>query len=521
MRIFKRYQKFPYLIKLALLFFGLSLLFVSCSKSKSTPSSTLKLSFNTWPSTLDPRRCADFVSSTLVCMTYDGLTRCLPGGDVELALAKKIEVSSDLLVYTFHLREAFWSDGQPITAYDFEASWKEILNPPKPCAFLFYPIKNAEKCAKKEVTIDEVGILALDEKTLRVELENPTPYFKNLTAFPSFLCAPSHSSGSQVLSGPFLYQRISENHEIVLKKNPFYWNRKNVFLDQVHIAIVPDESTALEMFENGDLDWLGGPLCPLPPDAIDKLKSQLIFVPNAASTICTFNTQEFPFNNLNLRLAFALSINRDEIVEKVTGAGQVPAKSMLPPAFSKEEYKLTDLERAKEYFKMGLEELSIQPKQLESLILYYRPTQIEKRLAQTLQRDWFKAFGIQINLVQLDYKSHTHRLQTRSYQLALASWIAQFDDPLSILSRFKDSSHLKNYPGWEDGFYSHLLNLANTSPNREEVLAQAEKIFEENMPLCPIYHWSSPAICSSKVESIATTPCGGVLFERFKLKDSH
>lgn len=518
MRIYIRYQNFPYFIKLALLFFGFALVLASCSRSKPAPRSSLRISFNTWPSTFDPRRCADFVSSTIVCMTYEGLTRCLPEGNVELALAKEIEISSDKLTYTFHLRDAFWSDGQPITAYDFESSWKEILSPPKPCAFLFYPIKNAERCVKKEIAINEVGILALDEKTLQVKLENPTPYFQNLTAFPSFLCAPAHNPGAKVLSGPFLYESISENHEIVLKKNAFYWNRKNIFLDKVHISIVPDESTALEMFENGDLDWLGGPLSPLPPDAIDKLKDDLIFIPNAASTICTFNTQEFPFCNLNLRKAFALSINRDEIVERVTGAGQVPAKSMLPPTFSGQEYPLTDLKKAKEHFEMALKELGIDPRELESLVLFYRPSQIEKRLAQTLQSGWFKAFGIQISLAQLDYKSHTHRLQTRDYQLALASWIAQFDDPLSILSRFKDSSHLKNYPGWEDSFYSNLLDIANSSENRLEVLAEAEKVFGQNMPLCPIYHWSSPALCSSRVESIATTPCGGVLFERFKLK---
>ena len=382
MHIFPRYQKFLYLIKHVLFIFFIGFVgSASCTKSAPPPKSTLRISFNTWPATFDPRKCADFVSSTLVCMTYDGLMRCLPGGEVEFALAKKIDISSDQLVYTFFLREAFWSDGKPITAYDFEASWKGVLDPPKACAFLFYPIKNAEKCVKKEVSIDEVGIWAIDEKTLRVVLESSTPYFKKLTAFPTFLTAPSHDSNFKTLNGPFLIQSLLENHEIVLKKNPFYWNQNNVFLDEIHISIIPDESTALEMFENGDLDWLGGPLCPLPPDAIDKLKDKPVFIPNAASTICTFNTQGFPFSNPHLRKAFGLSIDREEIVEKVTGAGQVPATSMLPPAFSKQNYPLTNPEKAKEHFQKALEELGIEAKQLQSLILYYRPTQIEKRLS--------------------------------------------------------------------------------------------------------------------------------------------
>lgn len=517
MRLALRYQNILYFSKRRALFFLFLFLLTNCSKSTPLPQNTLRISFNTFPSSMDPRTCHDFVSSTLVSLTYDGLTRCLPGKDVELSLAKDLKISSDGLIYTFQIREAFWSDGTPITAYDFESSWKKILSQPGGCAFLFYPIKNAEKCVKKEVSIDEVGIKALDEKTFLVELENPTPYFENLTAFPSFLCAPSHTDDPFILNGPFIYAQNVKNHEIILKKNPHYWNRENVLIQEIHISIVPDESTALEMFENNELDWLGGPLSPLPPDALEKWREKLIFIPNAASTICTFNTQKFPFYNRHLRKAFALSIDREEIVKKVLDLGQVPATSMLPPSFSKEIYPLTDLEKAKEHLEKALTELNIQREDLNSIVLYFRPTQIDKRLAQTLEKNWEKTLQIRIHLSQLDYKSHTHRLQTKDYQISLASWIAQFDDPMSILARFKDKNSLKNYPGWEDGSYQELLEKANTSPNRKEMLAEAEKIFFLEMPLSPIFHWSSPAICSSKIESIATTPCGGVLFERFKL----
>lgn len=524
MSLFIRYQIILYFRKAAQSFrakLGLIALLlviaplVSCNPPSSKKDKHLNISFNTYPTTTDPRLCADFVSSTLVCMVYDGLMRCIPGGEVENALAQSVEISEDLKTYTFHLREAYWSDGKPITADDFEASWKMVLSPAKPCAFLFYPIKNAENCAKNSCSVDEVGIYAIDQKTLKVELEHPTPYFQSLTAFPSFLVAPQHNP--KALNGPFLIEPDSKSSEIRLIKNPSYWNLKAVHLDAIHISIVPDEMTALQMFENGELDWLGGPLCPLPPDAIEKLKGDLIFLPNAASTICTFNTEERPFNNVNLRKAFAYAINRQEIVDKITQAGQVPAASILPPSFSKAEFVLTDLELAKRHFEIAIDQLKIDKKELEDLVLYFRPTQIEKRLAQTLQLQWEDAFGITIQLTGLDYKSHAHRMKTRDYQISIASWIAQFDDPLSILDRFKDKSNLKNYPGWEDGYFAHLLNLANTAENREEILAKAEWVLKEQMPLCPIYHWSSPAICSDRIESMGTTPSGGVLFEKFSL----
>lgn len=493
------------------------LVLAGCTK-EAPPSSRLKISFNTQPATLDPRKAGDFVSSTLVCMIYDGLTRCLPGDKVELALAERVEISRDKKIYTFHLREAHWTDGAPITAFDFEKSWKEIIYPASSCAFLFYPIKNAERCAKGEVSLDQVGIKALDDRTLRVDLERPTPYFYSLTAFPSFLPAASHAPDDPtVCSGPFWIEKMVHSSEIVLKKNHCYWNAGEISLDEVHISIVPDEMTALQMFERGDLDWLGGSLSPLPPDALDKLEKQIHFIPCAATTICTFNTKVFPFNNVNLRKAFSYAIDREEIVGRVTQGGQTPASSILPPVFSEQSFFLSDPIGARLYFEMALDELQIAPEELESLTLYFRPSQVEKRLAQTLQRQWKDAFGITINLVQLDFKSHAQRLQSRDYQISLAAWIAQFNDPISILERFKDEGNLKNYAGWQDPRYISLLNEAGVSSKRKELLEEAEALFADQMPITPIYHWSSPAISNPTIEEIATTPCGGILFERFKV----
>jgi oligopeptide transport system substrate-binding protein len=504
----KQYKLRIFLLSLLLLF--------GCSKEPKN-AARLNISFNTHPNTIDPRKASDFVSSTLVCMVYEGLTRFNADGLLESALLESVEINPEKTIYIFKLKKAYWTDGKPITAYDFENSWKEILKTPTPCTFLFYPIKNAEKYVRKEVNLEEVGIYAIDAQTLFVELEYPTPYFYSLTAFPSFLPAPSSQLRGQ-FSGPFQIEKMVHNHEIVLKKNEKYWNAKNIPLDEIHISIVPDEMTALQMFEKGDLDWIGGSFSPLPLDAIEKWKSEIKYVPSAGSTLCTFNTAKFPFQNQNLRKAFSLAINRLEIVEKIEHGVQIPAHSILPPAFSSKVFLLYDPIKALDSFKRGIEELGIEKKELEKVKLYFRTTLGEKRLAQALQKQWQELFGITIELAQLDFKTHAEKLQSKDYEFAIASWIAQFEDPVSLLERFKYRDHLKNYPAWESALFQSCLAEAVFSSDREERLSFAEKILFEETPLTAIYHWSTPILYSSKIKKIAISPCGGILFEHFELR---
>lgn len=497
-----------------LIFSSFTLLLLAACSAPQTESPSLRICFNRQPSTLDPAHAGDFVSSTLICMIYEGLTRCHPQGGVEPALAERVEISPDGTIYLFHLRQARWSDGHPITALDFEKAWKKVIDAPSASAYLFYPIKNGEKCAKKELPIDQLGVRALSATTLRVELEHPTPYFYSLTAFPNFLPAPSHTTDPQVCSGPFQIQKMAQNAEIILTQNGAYWNQDQVDLGEIHISIIPDEMTALHLFERGELDWLGGTLSPLPPDALDQGGQKLIFVPCAASTFVSFNTEKGPFQNAHLRKAFSLAIDRAEIVEKVVPVGQIPATRLLPPSLLRGEplVPLFDPTAARLHFAQAMEELSVLP----SLTLYYKPTQIDKRLAQALQRGWQETLGVTVHLVQLDFKSHAHRLQRRDYEMSLASWIAQFDDPICLLERFKDKGNAKNYAGWEEPEYARLLTEAATSAHRLELMKEAEALLAEHMPFAPIYHWRSPALCSPRLEQIGLTPCGGILFERFK-----
>ena len=462
------------------------LLCCACNKPASQPTpnpkeTKLRLSFSTSPTTLDPRSSGDFTSSTLICLIYEGLMRCLPGGQVEPALAKKVEVSEDGKCYTFSLRNALWTDGHPICAKDFEASWKKIVAPSSSslCAYLMFPIKNAELCAKGLLPISSLGVEAIDDLTLRVDLEHPTPYFLSLTAFPLFLPAPAHidavSQDNPVCNGPFRIKRISPQSEILLIKNETFWNAPEIALDAIDISIISDESTALQLFQKGEIDWLGAPLAPLPPDAIPTLQEEgkLQSIPMAASTFIAFNTNQAPFDNQHLREAFSLSLDREKVIQEIGLIGQSPAKRFLPPSLSdplSPPLVTYDLDQARAHLILALEELKILPSDLESLTLYYKTGQNEKQLAQALQRTWKEALGITVQIEQLDPKVHIGKLHNKDYQFAIAIWIAQFHDPINILERYRLATNQKNFAGWESALYAELLEKASSTLDPQERL---------------------------------------------------
>jgi oligopeptide transport system substrate-binding protein len=221
-----------------------------------------------------------------------------------------------------------------------------------------------------------------------------------------------------------------------------------------------------------------------------------------------------------MRKAFSYAINQAEIIEKIGLLGQIPASRPIPPTLAKNSrafYEWGDPDLARAHFKEGLNELNIS--QIEPITLYFKTGQAEKRLAQTLQRQWHDVLGVEVKLEQLDGKSLAQHLHNRTYQMALASWIAQFPDSISILERFKDPQNLKNYPGWENQEYTSLIQQSLKSPEKRDLyLEKAEELLAEQMPLAPLYHWSSPTICSSRIENIRYSPCGGILFEHVIIK---
>ncbi|NGX37188.1 MAG: Oligopeptide-binding protein OppA, partial [Chlamydiae bacterium] len=264
----------------------MSFLFSGCQKTSLPPPIAQRLNLNipSDPATLDPRKGGDLISSLFHFLLFDGLVRQDDDDNISPSLAETIDISEDRTVYTFHLRDAYWSDGTPITAWDFEKSWKDILHPDFPAmnAHLLYPIKNAEGAKMGISSLSEVGIKSLDARVLEITLERPTPYFLDLIAFCVFYPVNSeidhshpewdqNSGKNFICSGPFILKEWKRNNVIVLAKNPHYHRANSVILQEIQLSMVSSEMTSLQMYEKGEIDILGQPMIPILTDAIPQL----------------------------------------------------------------------------------------------------------------------------------------------------------------------------------------------------------------------------------------------------------
>lgn len=499
----------------------------------------LKISLQNDPLTLDPRKSGDIFSSSILFMLFSGLTEFKEDGSIFLNLAKNIKISKDKKIYIFYLKDNIrWSDGKEITAYDFEKSWKKMLDPdfPSPSKYLLYPVLNAEKASQGKIVIEKVGIKSINDKILEVTLSHPAPYFLSATAFCSLFPVPKHMEKQKNISinniinnGPFLIKKWVKNKEIVLKKNPFYWNAEKIILDSIHISIVKDEKHNLEMLKKGKIDWAGSLLSPLPnnilnirkPLNVDLKKQQ---EPVGGTTFCFFNTDKFPFNNKNIRKAFGLAIDRKKIVREIKLSHDQIATRCIPPSIvdNKNLYLINDndVKSAKILFEKGLKELKEKKENLK-VVFTCKNEKFDKIQSKILKETWEKTFDINIELEYLSQKTFHKELNKHEMQLAVYYWLIQYNDPMDILERFKNKTNTKNYSNWENKEYQELIKKAKITKDikkRKKIIEETEKLFIEDMPISPLYHHEYLMIAKENIKGIFIGPLGEIHFNKAYFK---
>lgn len=504
-----------------------SFLLVGCTKKNKTYRPTtqeIRLNLHSEPPTLDPRKATDTVSVSVLNLCFEGLTRVDPNGNVILAVAERIEVSPDKKRYTFFLRDAKWSDGRNVTAYDFEISWKTILNPTFPCEFAsdLYIIRNAKAARSNLCRSEEIGVRALNEKILQVDLEHPVPYFLSALGTHTFFPTPAHittlypnwTEEHYVGNGPFLLKEWKHLDSMLLQKNLQYWDQENTKLEQVKFTLIEDETTELSMYENGELDWAGYPLSNLPTEAVPSLEKQgaLQTFDISGTYFYIFNTKEFPFTNANIRRAFSLAINRLSITTNVTQLGQTPAMGLIPPAMGPAVaqeftplFKDNDLEEAKRCFELGLKELGITAEQLPPIRLSYNTNVGHHKIAQAIQEQWHEALGIQVKLENKEWKVFLDEINHRKFQVARMGGLANVNDPSTFLDHYRYLSNGNNMSQWNHPKFTSLLDEADITaeePKRLALLREAEKILIDEMPIAPIYFYKGVYLNKPYVKGI-------------------
>lgn len=343
---------------------------------------SITFNIGTEPPDMDPQTTTDTVSFQLLGHTFEGLTRLDQEGKAMPGMAKDWEVSDDGLEWTFNLRDdAKWSDGKPVTAHDFEYAWKRALDPElaSQYAYILYYIENAEEYYNGEASVDDVGVEAVDDTTLKVRLALPAPFFDTLVAFGTFmpLNEEYHKSvgdkyaseaDKMIYNGPFVMTTWDHDSKVVLKKNPDYWNADEIKLETIEGLMIKDANSALNEFLTGGLDIVG-----VRGDQKEQVKKEgyeLLHYADGSSWYFLFNLEDEVLANENIRKALTYSINRQAFVEKIlqddskVGLGFVPPVMPGKSGSFREEvgdlFQDYDIKTAKKCLEKGIEELGLE-----------------------------------------------------------------------------------------------------------------------------------------------------------------
>lgn len=502
--------------------FFLILTFSCQSKPKvnSPKKTTVTINIGDDPKSLDPRKSRSVAEKNIMCMLFDGLTRVSKEGKNELALAKDVEVSEDKLRYIFTLKEAYWSNGDQVLAKDFIYAWQTALSPTflSENAYQLFCIKNAKEIKEGKRQVSDLGACAIEDKVLQIDLEYPVPYFFEYLSFPIFF--PVHAkiddTPSMCIScGPFMLKEWRHNNFIEVLKNEKYFDAEKVHLSSIYMTMVEQE-TEMQMFENKELDWAGSPISTLSLDRIKELKEKKILKssPMSGTRFFRMNIESELLRNVNIRKALTLAINRKDIVDHVMQGDQRIALQFFPDS-THIYFQDADIEKAKIFWQKGLEELNITSEKFPKISLLCASSHQNLLVAQAVQQDWKKTFGIDVEIEANEMKVYFSRVGNLDYQIALGSWVADYADSESFLEVFKYKKDPVNNTGWENENYISLLDAAKRliGDERKEQLLNCESILMQDLPIIPLYHLNNLYLQNPYLKDVFVSSIGNLDFK--------
>lgn len=524
--------------------------FAGCGNSSSGESGR-KLIYNLGedPETIDPTLNTSSGAGSIIDNAFEGLMRLDENEKAIPGVAEKMEVSDDNLVYTFTLRKnAKWSDGEPVTAKDFEYSWVRALTKETAAEYnyqLFY-IKNGEKFYNGQATRDDLGIEVVDDHTLKVTLESPTAYFPELTSFTTYMplredIVSADPEGwatepeTYVSNGAFKLVQWDMKDQLVFEKNENYWNAKEIKIPGVVWKLVTDENTAYASLKSGEFDAVH--TVPVAEIANGQKEGLVTIYPNLGTYMLVYNVgkqdtldadAKKALSNEKVRRALAISIDRKAITENVTKSGQIPAYSFVPEGiknangedFADRKYydpNVADVEEAK---KLLAEAGYPNGEGLPTLELMYNTEGAHKLVAQAVQQDWAK-IGVNVELANQEWKVFLNTRQQGEYEIARHGWIGDYVDPMTFLDLWVTGGG-NNDAGYSNPEYDKLVAQAKSEPDQDkrwELMKQAEDILMADMPIVPIYYYTQVKAANPDVKGIRVSSLGHVYLDGVTLED--
>jgi len=463
------------------------------------------------PETIDPALLTGQPDGRIAYTLFEGLTSFDQHGDPQPGVADRWEISPDGRIYTFHLRNnGQWSNGDPVTSNDFVRSWERTLKPETASEYAgqLYYIHNARPFNEGKVKdFREVGVKAPDPLTLIVTLDNPTPFFLDLTAFNTLLpvhmpsveaCEkrgePFTKPGKCIGNGAFVLKEWRLFDRIRIEKNPRYWNAANVHMQTVDILPIAKPMTAFNFYSTGLADvMIDKTLTPTPLLAELKKRPDFHSAPFLGNYFLRFNVTRKPFTDVRVRLALTLAIDKKLITEKITRAGEVPADSFTPPNTAG-YYPPPGLKRDVARAKQLLAEAGFPDGKGFPLVyyLYKGEADVDRDIAVELQSMWRETLGFTVQLAPQEWKVYLASLTNLDYDFARSSWVGDYKDANTFLGCFVTGDG-NNRTGWSNARFDELIAAAGREVDREKrfaIFRDAEKLLAtDDVPICPLYYY--------------------------------
>lgn len=507
----------------------------SNTSGSSTGSQVLNLIKENDVITMDSSLATDGTSFEAINMVIEGLETTDPEHNIVPALAESYDVSDDELTYTFHLRDAEWSNGDPVTAADFEYAWKDtITDPTADYAYLFTTdgacIKGADEAMGDPEKKDEIAVTAKDDKTLEVTLSRKTPYFVSLTTFPPFYPINqkfAEEQGDQyglspenlLFCGPFELENWTKGNSLKFVKNQKYWGADDVALDEINISVVPDPSTAALTYENGSADYAR-----LNSSLVDKYKDDEAFTSVLGSFLwyLQYNFENEDLANENLRKALTLVVDKTNLTDEILKDGSIPAEGFVTKALANgpdgKDYRETaeayfagdyedNLAEAQKLFDQAKKELG---KDTISLRFLFEPSDPAKPAAEFIQSEFAKLDGLNIEMIQQEKNARLKTQQNGDFDIVLTRWGPDYADPTTYLNVLLPGGSF-NFGKYPNTAYSDKLDEAASAASAEErweLLKEAEKIAMDDVAVGPVFQTGASDLLNPKVKNLVDNPVG-------------
>lgn len=477
------------------------------------------------PESLDPHNARSESALTILRDLYEGLTAIGADGAPVLAAADRVDVSADGKTYRFHLRPgARWSNGDAVAAEDFAAAWRRLVDPHTGAQYadILSPVHGAAAITQGRAAAETLAVHA-EADTLVVELDHPTPYFLSLLAHPATF--PIHRAsfaahgrgfakpGVMVSNGAFVLQRWDFGSHLLAVRNRWYWNDAATRLDGVEYHSFADADTELRAFRNGQIDVTAGIPASQASWIHQHLESSLHVAPQLAVYYLGLNLRRPPFaDSLPLRQALSMVIDRERLVESVTGGGETPAYTLVPPETfdytpPRPDYAAWPMPRRIARARQLLREAGL-PHALPPIELRYNSGELHSRIAIAVTQMWKDALGVETVLRAEEFKVLLQDIDRGDVAVFRASWVADYDDALSFLQLMQSHFGI-NLPHYANGAYDDVLARAagEGDANARRVLLQnAEGLMLADQPLIPLYFYVSKHLVDGRIRGWRNNP---------------